>query len=129
MLNMNVVRAAQCKVEHAGPYSVIAEAVDKDEATGVAVVLIGIKGNWPVEAEVAFRNTVKFECAGGSMLKRIDVDLMFDAGNGGGDGARADLEQIGAAGQHGFVMHPHYVAFKLVCDFRGCFGSGKNVPA
>ena len=64
-----------------------------------------------------------------SGLKRVDVDLVLELGDRGADGARADLQQIGAAGQQRLLGHPDQMGGELVGDFRPRVGGDEDIAA
>ena len=61
------------------------------------------------------------------MLERVDVDLVLGLGHGGRHGARADLEQIGATGEHLVLGHPDEMALELIGDRRRGGGSCDDI--
>ena len=64
-----------------------------------------------------------------SVLEGVDVDLVLERADGGRDGARADLHQVGAARQHRLLVHPHERRLELVGDLRRGIGGGQHVAA
>ena len=126
---MDVLAAAQSKVQHAGRHRAVGDPVDEDEAAEVAVLGIGIKGDGGVEGEVADPDLVELQPLGGQVLHGVDVDLVLGLGDRGADGAGADLQQVGTAGQHGLVVHPDHGGLELVGDGRRAAGDRDDVAA
>ena len=62
-LPVHVAGAPEREVQHAGADRVVGDAVDEDEAAGVAVDLVGIEGDRAVELEVAHADLVQVELA------------------------------------------------------------------
>jgi hypothetical protein len=105
------------KLQHAGADGGVADAVDQDEAAGFAHLFVRVERDRPVHAQLAHRDLVQRELLRREMLQRVHIHLVLDVGDGGGDRARADLHQIGAAGHQGFVLHPHERRLELVGHF------------
>ncbi|MNZ86426.1 hypothetical protein D3C78_1052450 [compost metagenome] len=61
------------------------------------------------------------------MFQAVDVDLVLEGGAAHPQGAAADLHQIGAAGQHGLLAHPHQGGLELVGHRRRRVGQGEQV--
>jgi hypothetical protein len=68
------------------------------------------------------RDLVQRELLRREMLQRVHIHLVLDVGDRGGDGARADLHQIGAAGQQRFVLIHTSVASNWSATSAGEFG-------
>ena len=129
VLQVDVVRAPQREMQHAGADRVVAHAVDDDESAGVAVAHIRIEGDALVERDVAHADLVEIELLGRQVLHRVDVDLVLRLGDRDPDGARAQLEQVGTPRQHRLVGHPHQGALELVGHLGRVLGGGNHVAA
>ena len=128
-LPVHVLRAAQGKVQHAGAHGVVGEAVDHDEAAQVAVLRIGFEHHRLIQVQVAHADLVQLQRARGQVLQRVDVDLVLGLCHRRAHRACAELEQIGAAGQHGLFVHPHQRGFKLIRHGGLVFSAHQYVPA
>ena len=74
---MDVLRAAQRKVQQARADRCVGHAVDQDEAAGVAVLVVRVERDRLVERQVADADLVEFERLGRQVLERVDVDLVL----------------------------------------------------
>ena len=96
---MDVGGAAEREVDHAGRDRRVGEAVDQDEAAGVAVLGIGVEGDRLGGREVDEADLVQLQHLRGDVLERIDVEPVFQLRHLHRHGARHALQQILAAGQ------------------------------
>src|SRR3546814_19566350 len=94
MLPMDVAGAAQREVEGAGSDGAVGLAVDQDEGTEVAVVRVGLERDRLIHVQVDLPDFVQFQVLGGHLFLGVDVDLVFDLGDLGADGAAADLKPV-----------------------------------
>ncbi|EFK97596.1 hypothetical protein LDC_0360, partial [sediment metagenome] len=108
------MRAAQREVQHAGAHRAVAGAVDKDEATQVAVHGIRLERHGAVEQQRAQRDVVERQCARGQRRQRVDVEPVLDLADAGVHGARAQRHQVAAARQQCVFVHPHHVGLELI---------------
>ena len=69
--------AAQREVQQPGTDGVVGEAVDQDEAAGVAVDPVGIEGDRPIQAQVAHADRIEIEPLGGDVLEGVHVHLVL----------------------------------------------------
>jgi hypothetical protein len=129
VLQVDVVGAAQREVQHAGTDRVVRQAVDQDEAAGLAVGRVRVEGDRAVEREVAHADLVEVQLLGRQVLQGVDVYLVLRLGDRRADGARAELQQIRAARQHGLVAHPHQGGFELVGDFGRAARAADHIAA
>ena len=70
-----------------------------------------------VVARLQKPTSLSVERLGGELVEIVDVDAVLEFGDRGGHRARADLHQIGAAGQHRLGAHPDDMRGELVGDF------------
>ena len=77
-LPMDVGRAPETELDHAGADRRIGEAVDDDETAGVAIFAIGIEGEGFGCREIAIADLVELERARRDVLERVDVDLVLE---------------------------------------------------
>jgi len=83
VLQVDVVGAAQRKVQHASAHGVVAQAVDQDEAAGLALGFVGIEGHRPSVSS-------RYE-----MLEHPDLRVNTAGCQAGGrQVARAGLDQL-----------------------------------
>ena len=80
-LPMHIGRAAQAEIDHARADRGVGEAVDQDEAAGVAIVAIGIEGDGLGQREIAVADFVQRQRLGRQMIERVDVDLVLELGD------------------------------------------------
>ena len=80
-LPMDVGRAPQTEIDHAGADRRIGEAVDQDEAARVAVLVIGIEGDGLRRGDIAVADFVQMQGLAGQMVERVDVDLVLQFGD------------------------------------------------
>ena len=128
-LPVDVLRAAQREMDHAGPHSAVADPVDDDEAAGVVIVGVGIKRDRLIETDIAQANLVQLELLGRQMLERVDVDLVLELGDRRRDGLGAGLQPVRPAGQQRLSRHPDDGGFELVGDLWRIAGGGQHVAA
>jgi hypothetical protein len=77
-LPVDVLRAPQREVHQARADGVVGEPVDQDEPAKVAVVLVGLEGDGPIELEAAHADVVQLELLRRDVLERVDVDLVLE---------------------------------------------------
>ena len=123
------LRSPQSLAQHAGGDGVVGDAVDQDEAAGVAILGVGIKGDRPVEFQFADADFVEVQLLGLHMFQSVDVDLVFQGQHGRGNGLRADLHQIASAAQHRLLAHPNDGRLELIADLGRCVGGADQVAA
>ena len=128
-LPVDVLRPPQGEVQQAGADRVVRQAVDQDEAAGVAVLLVGVEGDRAVHGDVAHADLVQLQPLGGEMLQSIDVDPVLRMGDRRGDGLRPDLQPVGPAGEHRLIAHPHDRRLELVGHPGGSIRGGDDVAA
>ncbi len=78
-LPVDILRAPQREMQHARADGAVGDLVDQDEAAKVAVGLVGLERDRPVQREVADADLVELQRLGRQMLQRVDVDLVFQA--------------------------------------------------
>jgi hypothetical protein len=125
-LPVDVVGPAQRELQQACADGVVREPVDQDETAGLAVVAVRVERDGPVEADVADADLVELELLRSQVLERIDVDLVARRRDARRHGARADLQQVRAAGKHRLLVHPDDRRLELVRDGGG---ARRNPPA
>ena len=128
-LPMHVGGAAQGEIDEPHADRVVGEAVDDDEAAKLAVLVIGRKGDRRAEIEIAHADLVERQRLGRHMFERVDVDLVFGAFERAVDGAGADLDEIGAAGQHRLIAHPQDARLELVGRTDRIAAGAENIAA
>ena len=96
---------------------------------GVAVVRIRIEGHRHAGRQIAEPDLVEVERPVRQMRQRIDVDAVLERGDRSRHGARADLQQIGAAGDERLVAHPDHMRGELVDEFGRLARVGQQIAA
>ncbi|GIX18278.1 MAG: hypothetical protein KatS3mg119_2464 [Rhodothalassiaceae bacterium] len=128
-LPVDVVGAPQGEIDHPGGHRLIGELVHEDEGAGRPVRPVGIEGDLPVECQIGDPDVVELQGLGGRMLAGVDVDRVFEAGDGRIRPAGRGLEQIGPAGQQRLFGHPHEMRLELVGDLGPRVRMHKEVAA
>lgn len=128
-LPMNVFGAAEREMNQARADGAIGQAIDQDETAGVAVLNVGIKGNWLVEAQVADADLVELQRFRRQLFQGVDVDLVLDVGDGRQGELRADLDPVLSAGQHRLLGHPDDRHLELVGHARQRIDAGQHIAA
>ena len=105
------------------------ELVDHDEAAGVAVRVVRIERDRPIEAEVAHADLVELERVRREVIEAVDVDAVLRLRDRRADRAGTDLHQVRPARQHGVLVHPHDVRLELVGHLGGVVGGAQQVAA
>ena len=111
---MDVRRAAEREADHAGGDRLVGEAVDQDDAARVAVLRIGVEGDRLGGRQIDHADLVQLQHLGSVVLKRVDIEAVFEIGHLRGNRARHRLQEILAAGQHVLVVEPDEVRCELV---------------
>ena len=129
-LRVDVGRAAQAELDHAGADRGVGVAVDQDEGAGVAVVRVGVEGDRCSTVD-RLQKPISFSASvlRGQVLERVDVDLVLEAGDLGRHGLGADAHQVGAAGKQRLLGHPQHVGGELVGHLRPVRGADQHVAA
>src|SRR5262245_19480963 len=70
-LKMDVVSPAQCKTKHAGPDGLIRKAVNQEESTGVAVLVVWVKTDGLIKFNLTDTNLVQVQLLGRDMFQRL----------------------------------------------------------
>jgi len=96
---MDVVGAAQGEADRPGPDRRLAHLVDQDEDGDLAVFHIGGEGDVRAQGQVTDADVVQLQRPRGQRLRGVDIHLVPDVGDRGGDGARTQLQIVLAAGQ------------------------------
>ena len=107
----------------------LVDAVDQDEGAGLAVLDVGVEGDRRRGGEIAEADLVERQRLRRQLVEIVDVDAVLELGHRGGRRPRADLHQIGAAGQHRLVAHPDEMGGELVGDFGPAVGRREHVAA
>jgi hypothetical protein len=128
-LPVDVLRAAQREVQHAGADGLVAQPVDDDEAAHVAVLRVGVERDRAIEREHAHAGLVELQRLGGEVLERVDVDQVLRRGDRGAERARAELDQVRAARQQRLLAHPDHVRLELVGEAGRIVGGADHVAA
>ena len=128
-LRLDVVRSAQRKVQHAGGHRVEADAVDQDQAAGVAVAGVGVESHGLVQRQVAHANVVEVQPARCQLRLGGHIQAVLQISDRGHHCARGDLQQEASSRQHRRVGHPDQRAFKLVSHFGCGIGCSQHVAA
>ena len=63
------------------------------------------------------------------MVEIVDIELVFEARNGGRGGLAAAFDGVGAAGQHRLLVEPHDTCGDLVGNRRRLLNAGNDVAA
>ena len=77
-LPVDVLRAAQREVQHAGADRLAGQPIDDQEAARVVVRPIGIEGDVAIEVHVADADLVHRQRRPGQPPQRADVDLVLE---------------------------------------------------
>ncbi len=93
-LPVDVLRAAQREVQHAGADRPVAEAVDDDEAAHVAVVGVRIERDRAIEREIAHADLVEMQRLRREVIERVDVDDVLRLAERRAERRRAELHEI-----------------------------------
>ena len=125
----HIETAAQSKIHGAGGDRGVGEAVDQDEAAGLANLRKAVERNGRRGGDVANADFVERQRVRGLPPQRLDIDAMLDTGHARGDGADADLEQVFTSGQQRLLAHPDQVGFELIGDLRRPVGRDQRVAA
>ena len=128
-LAVDVGGAAQAVGDHPRRRRFVGGAVDQDEGPGLAVLRVRVVGDRRGGGEIGEADLVERQRLGGELVEIVDVDAMLELGHRGRDGARADLHQVGAAGQQRLVAHPDQMGGELVGDLRPRGGRRQHVAA
>src|SRR5450759_2793474 len=91
-LPVDVLRTAQRKVQETGGDRVVGQAVDQDEAAGIAIFRVRIEGNRLVEMQVAYADLVQMQRLRRQVFEGVDVDFVLRCGDGHPDGFWPDLQ-------------------------------------
>ena len=126
---MHVGRAPEPMGDHPRGRGLVGRPVDEDEGAGRAVVGIGVEGDRHGRCDVAEPDLVEVELLRRELVEIVDVEAVLELRDLGRHGARADLHQIGAAGQHGVGAHPDQMRGELVGDLRPARRVGEHVAA
>ena len=117
-LAMNVGGAAQAVRDHARRDGLVGRAVDQDEGAGFAILGIGVVGDRHGRGDIGEADLVERQRLGGELVEIVDVDAVLELGHRRRRRARADLHEIGAAGQQRLGAHPDEMRGELIGDFR-----------
>jgi len=129
MLVVDVARPAQAELDHAGSDGLVGRPIDQDEGAEVAALGIRAKGDRVAEMKVAESDLVEIQGAAGSLLARVDVDLVLDRGDRGCHLLGAELQEVAAAGQHRLVAHPKEMGGELVGHLGPGLGIDQHVAS
>ncbi len=128
-LAMDIGRAPQREIDHAGGDRLVGIAVDQDEGAGVAVVGVRIEGDRPRHRQIADADLVQRQRLGGKLGERVDVDLVLEAGHGRRQRRVVDLHQIRALRQQPVGRHPDQMRGELIGHLRALARCRQHVAA
>ena len=128
-LPVDVFGASQRMQDHAGANGGVCDAVDQDEGAGRAVLGEGIEGDRGPRREVADADLVEVERLRRLMREIVDVDPVFQIGDGGAHLVGLGAQDIGAAGQQRLLIEPDDVGGELIGDLRTCGRRHQHVAA
>ena len=74
---MDIGRATQTEVDHAGAGGRVGEAVDENERAGLAILRVRVERDRRRGREVAQADLVERQRARRDVLQRIDIDLVL----------------------------------------------------
>jgi hypothetical protein len=77
ILPVDVLRAAERKVDHADADRVVRAPVDDDEGPRLAIARIRIKGDRRARRDIAEADLVELQRLARHVFKRVDVDLVL----------------------------------------------------
>src|SRR6266704_2829736 len=106
-LPVDVLRSPESEVQQACADRFVGEPIDQDKAARVAVLLVGIEGDYLIEIEIAYADFVQMQRLRREMLERVDVDLVLRRRDRHADCFGSDLEQIRPSGKHLIPAHPN----------------------
>ena len=78
---------------------------------------------------VAQADLVQLERLARHMVEIVDIELVFEARNGGRGGLAPAFDGVGAAGQHRLLVEPHDTRGDLVGNRRRLLNAGNDVAA
>ena len=128
-LPVNIMGAAQRKMQHAGSHCGIGYFINQHKTAELMTVGIGRKYHRSVGRQFDHTDFIQAQCLGRQMLHIIDIDGIFRRLHPGRDGLRAEAQLIGATGQHFRFIHPNQTGFKAVCRQRRIIGCGNDIAA
>ena len=130
-LPVDVLRAAQREVEHPGADRLVGEPVDQDEAAGVAVLVVGVEGDRPVELEVADADLVELAASSAARCSSVlTLTLYLSGAIVAGDGAGADLASGSCVrGSIGSSAIQTIVASNWSATLGGAVDAGDHIAA
>ena len=126
---MHVGRAPEPMRDHARRRRLVGGAIDQDEAAGVAIVGIGVEGDGHGGRDIAEADFVEIELFRRQLVEIVDVETVLELGDRSRRRPAADLEQIGAAGQHRLGAHPQEMRRELIGDLRAAVRARQHVAA
>src|SRR5215472_14697058 len=110
----DVAGPPQAEGDHPGASSFVRQAVDQNKGTGVAVVLVGVERERRGGRQVAEPDLIETQGLVRQLRQGLDIDPMLEGGDGGRNRARADFQQVGAAGNQLLVAEPDDMSGELV---------------
>ena len=117
-LPMNVLCAAQGKIDQARTHSGIRHFINQDKTTQRPVFRIRRKWNITIRRHISHTNCVQLKRFGRRMFHRIDVDLIFGFRHRCRDGLRPNFQVIRTAWNQRLFIHPNQGGFKLIGHFK-----------
>ena len=76
-LPLDIIRTAQRILNQTSTHGLVAEPIDKDEASCLAVLALRIEGNPLVQPQVTHADLVKLQGLRGQMIECINADLVL----------------------------------------------------
>ena len=106
--------------DQAHRHRVVGFRIDQDEAAEVAVFLVALKRQRPIEGELAKADLVRGQMPDRRRLKRVEADACQARPDGGLRGGGASLDQQPAAGLQRGIRHPENLRVNLARGMRRC---------
>src|SRR5579872_6591618 len=94
----------------------VCERINHNEASGGAILRIGIEEERQRRLQIDGGNIVQFELLSRNVLKRVDVHAMANLADARANGARGVLEQVNLMRIERFRVHPNEHGLKLSAD-------------
>ena len=126
---MDIGRAAQRKVDHARADRLVAHAVDQDERTQRLALPVRLEGERMTGVQRHFANVVQLQRVGRETAALIDIELVFDVGDGHADLRGVQLDQVGPPRHQPMLGHTQHAGLKLVADLDGIVDTAQHLAA